>query len=1294
MPTPVDLARARPRPDSPPRTRNRGREDIEKERARRAVRDMAASLAADFTALPADEFYPVLKSACQDGVINATLIAEARRRIVAGDAGPRELHQVLLVAGDHQSWEQVRVAAMGAAARAPETAITIVSSEAQRLGVAGMRVTESAADGVFTARASFERDGALLEGDQGRGSSKKAARQSAALSLLARLAGLPVPEPAPDAALSRAPAGEPAKLTPGELESWLDFEVTRPEPDPELAAAVRTCKLTTRSLYLLLFEAEPGRWAEARALAWEALRAAPGQAGGVLSLYSQARSWPTVGYLEAGQHSALAFLPTPAGLVVGAPCHAAGPKAARAGAALALVAELAPPAAAAAPETGRNPVTVLNERAQLGVVAGLSYEQSVSGPPHEPLFTCTASCTHASGASAEVATGRSKNEAKAAAAAGLLEQLTARERSAAEQQARAAEAEARTSQGIFGRLLRAGCSLSFASDRSFRIGPPEDGELPGPLAGWVMPLTAALPVLAVLAGAVLDGTAEPLHPSALTWAGATRCALEAIAARRVVPALNAAGRDCWHITPSPDPAHEEFFDLVADTMLRPPGAALVIGDDPYAGRTRVLTGDAAEWADRAAEAADPAPAGPMRLRIRLPAADGEPLRAELIAQSLGRAEHRVLRRAARCWPPLERVRRDETITGAQASELLGQPGEQLAAHGITVEWPASLAAGFTVSTVARSRSAGGAFALGAILSQPGIDLDWQLNLDGTPISEAEAAAVAAAGEGVVRLRERWIVIDPVTAQRVRDSKAGELTGAQALSAALTGQVVIGGQEVACAGAGRLADLIGTLRDEGSQVPVPGGLNATLRGYQRRAVDWLARTTGLGFGALLADDMGLGKTLTVIAFHLHRATGPTLVVCPASLLANWEREFARFAPGVPVRRYHATARDLGEFEPAQVVVTTYGTLLRDVGRLAGIRWDMVVADEAQQAKNHRSQAARALREIPAGARVAVTGTPVENSLSELWAILDWTNPGLFGTLTAFRERYGRAAERDAGGDAAVRLGRLIAPFLMRRRKTDPGIAPELPDKVLSDRIMALTPEQSALYRAATAETLARIEASSGIARSGQVLRLLQSLRQICNSPAHFLREPADGWDADREASRSGKLQALEELMDAVTAADDAALIFTGYVSMGQLLHAHLRARGMTAGFLHGGTPPARRQELVDRFQDGKGHALILSVRAAGTGLNLTRAGHVIHFDRPWNPAVEEQATDRAHRIGQHRTVNVHHLIAEGTVEDRIAALLARKRGLTEAVLAGGERGLTELDDGELRALVRLGKDGAE
>ena len=1270
-------------------SRNRRQADIESERARRALRALLADPAANFAALLADEFFAALKSACQDGVTHPALIADAERRITSAEAGSRELHQVLFAARDQQAWAGARAAAMEAVVRGPAMAVAVLALETQRLGVAAMQVTESAARDGFSARASVERDGVRVEGDAGYGSSKKAARQAAALSLLAALTGLAIPEG--DRLGARSVKSAAPEVTAAELESWLDYEVGKPAPDPEFAGAVRSGRLSARSVCLLLFDADPNGWAEARAAAWEALVSTPSMAGGVLSMYSQARSLPTAGYIETGEYSAVAFLPAADGLVVGAPCLAAGSKAARAAAALALLRDLAPPAApAGAGELAgagaeRNPVTVLNERAQTGVITALSYAQDASGPPHEPVFTCTAGCTHATGRYTWVAEGRSKNEAKVAAAAGLLDQVTAQERSAVAQLAKAAEAEARSLQGISGRLLRVGCALDFHRDRWFRISHPAGAELPGPLAGWAVPLLAALPVLAAL-----DPNAVPLHASARTWASASRSALEAVAAQRVYPALDDEGRDCWRLaadTGVTSPGLPGFLDAVADALLRPPGARLVIGDVPYAGRARVLGDDAAEWADRCAEAADPAPSAPMSVRIQPPADDGSPLRAELHAPRLGHAEHRALRRATRSWPPLEQIRRDGTLGGADAVDLLGPAGELLAAHGITVEWPGELAVGLGTGTVARSRSVAGAFSLGDI-----VDLNWRLTLDGDPLSEAEAATVAAA-KGVVRLRGRWVLVDRDVARRARERRVGELTGAQALSAALTGQIAVDGRDVACAGGGRLANVVAALRDASGQRPVgmPDGLHATLRGYQRRAVQWLVQTTELGFGALLADDMGLGKTLMVITFHLHRAAGPTLVVCPASLLANWEREFARFAPAVPVRRYHGAVRLLGGLAPGQVVVTTYGTLLRDADRLAEVRWDVVVADEAQQVKNHRSQAARALRSLSGTARIAVTGTPVENSLSELWAILDWTNPGLFGTLPAFRERYGRAAEREADGDAARRLGRLISPFLMRRRKGDPDVAPELPEKVVGDRYVELSREQAVLYQAATADTLARIAASAGIARRGLVLRLLQSLRQICNSPAHFLREPADGWDADVQAARSGKLQALEELMDSVAAAGEAALVFTGYVSMGHLIQAHLLARGMPAAFLHGGTPAAKRQELVDRFQSGHGVALICSVRAAGTGLNLTRAGHVIHFDRPWNPAVEDQATDRAHRIGQHATVNVHHLIAEGTVEDRIAELLARKRGLTEAVLASGESALTELDDGELRALVSLGQD---
>jgi superfamily II DNA or RNA helicase len=1345
-----------PTPPRPPRTSapSRGRRlaEIEKERVRQALRSLVADPATDFAALDADEFFAALKCACQDGTVNAALIADVGRRLADGTAASRDLHQVLFAAGDDSGWDHTRRAAMAAVARQPHLAVEVVNLEVQRLGAPPMQVSESAGEGGFTSRASLWRDGVTVEGHPCFDTSKKRACQGAAVSLLAGLTGIAVPAvPGPgegsppdlgrrSVVTASAPTG-PASgtaatvMSPADLEAWLDHLVSRPGPDPELSDQLAAGRLTVRSLYLLLFEAEPRGWGRHRAEAWDALVAAPLQAPGVLSMHTQARSWPPVGYVEPDERTAVAYVTTPDGPVVGEPAVAAGIRAARASAALALVRDLAPPvqeggareAPAPGGRSGGNPVGLLNERAQIGVIADLTYAQDATGPAHRPVFTCTASCVHAAASYLSIAEATSKNEAKAAAAAGLLEQVLSAERTQLARLARTRREQARSPEGIFTRLLRAGCPVDFTG-WGLRIG----GHLPDPLAGGELPVLLALPVLATLGG--------PVHPSARTWASAATAALEAVAARRVYPALDADGRDCWRLAPDdpPDPGIDAedpgialFLDRVADTLLRPGGARLVIGDLPYAGRPRLLDPEAADWADRAAEVAEGAAAARLVIRLRPPDGDGLPLQAHLRAQRraapaggvlqpggdassespLGHAEQRLLRRASRDWPPLERVRREGTLNGAEAAQLLGPAGERLAALGITAEWPAGLVKasglGAQVTVASPAPSGSGAFSLTGVA-----DLTWQISLDGEPLTDEETEAAAEAVAGVLRIRGRWVVIDAETRQLARDRHAGRLTGAQALGAALTGQVRVGGRDVACAGTGRLADLISSLRGAGSGpdasdgVAVPEGLQATLRGYQRQGVQWLARTTSAGFGALLADDMGLGKTLTVIAFRLSReSAGPSLVVCPASLVVNWEREFARFAPGVTLRRYHATGRSLDGLAPGEVVVTTYGTLLRDAGALAEVPWDLVVADEAQQVKNPRSQAARALRLLRPAARVAVTGTPVENSLSELWAILDWTNPGLFGSLTAFRERFGRAAEREAAEavadrdaaeavadrDAARRLGRLIAPFVLRRRKTDPDVAPELPDKVVNDRYVELSREQATLYQAATAQALERIAASNGLERRGQVLRLLQSLRQICNSPAHFLHESPDGWDAARQAHRSGKLAVLEELMEAVVLTGDAALIFTGYVSMGHLIRAHLAARGIYAQFLHGGVPVATRQQIVDRFQSGDGDALVLSVRAAGTGLNLTRAGHVIHFDRPWNPAVEDQATDRAHRLGQRRLVEVHHLIVEGTVEDRIAGLLARKRELTEAVLTGGQTALTELSDSELSALVSLGTD---
>jgi superfamily II DNA or RNA helicase len=661
----------------------------------------------------------------------------------------------------------------------------------------------------------------------------------------------------------------------------------------------------------------------------------------------------------------------------------------------------------------------------------------------------------------------------------------------------------------------------------------------------------------------------------------------------------------------------------------------------------------------------------------------------------------ALREAAAAWPPLERlleqrVPDEMTLDTDDLVSLLEDGVGALRGAGIDVLWPRSLGRDLS-ATATLDRAPGtreGQLVHGVLSGDALFAFNWQVALRGVPLTEQEMDDLARASSPMLKLRGGWTVVDPAIARKARKRLIRTVPVAQAVAAALTGVVEVEDAPAEVVVGASLLEVREQLLGAATAPPVdtPAGLATTLRDYQRHGFSWLDRVTSLGLGACLADDMGLGKTVTLIALHLHRAAhrpGPTLVVCPASLLGNWEAEVRRFAPGVDVRRFHGEQRSLDDLAPTVArpdtgfVLTTYGTLRRDAPGLAAVPWGLVVADEAQHVKNARSATARALRTLPSAARVALTGTPVENDLTELWSILDWATPGLLGSRQAFRKVWAGPIESGLEPTKARQFAGLIGPFLLRRRKSDPGVAPELPEKTETDHLLGLTREQVVLYESFVRDTMERIERADDETRRGLVLKLLTGLKQICNHPAHFLKQ-----SGGRLSGRSEKLDLLDELLGTVLAEDRSALVFTQYVAMARLVEDHLTRAGVPHQFLHGGTPVRQREAMVAAFQAGGVPVFLLSLRAGGTGLNLTRADHVIHVDRWWNPAVEDQATDRAHRIGQTQPVQVHRMITQGTVEERVAELLRRKRSLADSVLAQGETALTELSNEELLDLVSL------
>lgn len=567
--------------------------------------------------------------------------------------------------------------------------------------------------------------------------------------------------------------------------------------------------------------------------------------------------------------------------------------------------------------------------------------------------------------------------------------------------------------------------------------------------------------------------------------------------------------------------------------------------------------------------------------------------------------------------------------------------------------------------------------------------DWQIAIGDQRVTRAEFRELIETGSGIVRFKNQYVMVDDADVEKVLDhldKQPDTLSRTDLLQAGLGGELA--GAKVTLND--RARELFDQLLHPRQPPTLPAGLDAELRGYQQRGFEWLAQNARLGFGSLLADDMGLGKTLQAIAVLLHlKTTGQldnarSLVVVPTSLLTNWRREIERFAPTLDTHIFHGTGRTLPD-NGHDVILTSYGLARSDNKRLSQQHWRALVIDEAQNIKNPTAAQTKAIKLLPADMRIAMSGTPVENRLREYWSVFDFINPGYLRTQKRFAEDFAQPIERDRDQAALDAFRRITAPFILRRLKTDKTIIADLPDKLEANRYCTLTPEQASLYQNSVDTILAELaDKDEGIERRGLIFKLLNALKQICNSPAQFLDQ-----DTARVAE-SGKLASFLELMHEAEAADEKAIIFTQYRTMGELLARTLQDEmAMTVPFLHGGLSRKQRDEMVTTFQNDRSvRAMILSLKAGGTGLNLTAASQVIHYDLWWNPAVEQQATDRAYRIGQQRNVIVHRLITEHTFEEKIDAMIQAKKELAELTVASGEQWISNLSNDELRDLVRL------
>ncbi len=592
---------------------------------------------------------------------------------------------------------------------------------------------------------------------------------------------------------------------------------------------------------------------------------------------------------------------------------------------------------------------------------------------------------------------------------------------------------------------------------------------------------------------------------------------------------------------------------------------------------------------------------------------------------------------------------------------------------------------------------------GRLSLQSLLNFQWQLAIGGQTISKAEFDRLVALNSPLVEINGEWVELrshDIKTAQNFFASRKEQMSlsleDALRLSSGDT-QSIEKLPVVSFEASGALQELVNALSNSSAiaTLPTPKDFQGELRPYQERGVAWLAFLERWGLGACLADDMGLGKTIQFIAFLLHlkeqnSIENPTLLVCPTSVLGNWEREVKKFAPTLKVLQYHGDKRPKGKafvdaIKKHDLLITSYSLVHRDIKEFQSLSWQNIVLDEAQNVKNADAKQSQAVRQLEANFRIALTGTPVENRLQELWSILDFLNPGYLGNKQFFQRRFAMPIEKYGDTSSLSQLRALVQPFILRRLKSDRDIIQDLPEKQEMTVFCGLTSEQAKLYQQVVEDSLAEIDKADGLQRRGMILGLLIKLKQVCNHPAQYLKQES------LDKHNSAKLQRLDEMLDVALAEGDRALIFTQFAEWGKLLKPHLEKQlGREIFFLYGSTSKKQREEMVDRFQhDPQGPPImILSLKAGGVGLNLTRANHVFHYDRWWNPAVENQATDRVFRIGQTRNVQVHKFVCTGTLEEKIHDMIESKKQLAEQVVGTGEDWLTELDTNQLRNLLLL------